>query len=920
MKSWIPALRVARREARRSKGRSLLVIALIGLPVLLLSFFVATYDMHELTPAERLDRTIGQADARIAKYVDGPLEQDPVSEGWSAVDGRLTRAATAEDLLAALPPGSRLTRVGGGPVDMHAPYGIGTTNGHSMDLADPMVRGIVNLVSGTLPQRDDEVAINDAVADWLKVGIGDTVRTVSPERTFTVTAFVEFPDSLHGNIVFRPGQVFTDGQWLADSPSPLTWPDVQNLNRHGIVALSRAVVLDPPPVQWAYGRDEGPQVEEIALSVVVVGLIVLEVVLLAGPAFAVGARRRSRDLALVAAAGGTPKQLRRIVLADGVVLGAIAAVGGVLGGMLLAALLRPVVEQYLIGARAGGLRFYLPAQAAIIALSIGTGLLAALVPAFTAARQDVVAVLAGRRGITRSRKRWIVFGLVMAAAGAATAMLGAAAGRSSSVVLTGVIVGELGLVLLTPALVGLISRLGRLLPLAPRIALRDTARNRGSAAPAISAVMAAVAGAVSIGAFVGSEQQYSIDNYRPVLPVGNFGVRYVGGETGTPPDWAKVHDAVQRIVPQARLQPYQGVTCAWQTAPQPAQPAAGPTPAPASPAPTGTPVPTPPVDTTDPVNEVDRCTIDMFIPPVNQCPYWQYQPDGAEPDWDAIRADARCNDQGYNVLQFMIVDDGDTLGALTDAGPEAISAAKRTLAAGGVVVTNPLYLVDGKVELTPLNGRIVGDMEDEPKVGVPGTYLAGVAGFTLMVPPALAEELGFGLRQDGIVGDGHTPDANESQALEGALHDLAAAETTNLFIETGAQYRPEPIIWILGVIAALIALGAAGVATGLAGAESRADLVTLAAVGASPGVRRRLSLSQSGVISGLGALLGVLAGLGTAYALILALNTTSAYGGSFPLRLVLPWSSLAIVAAVPLIAMAGAGLLTRSRLPVERRL
>ena len=38
------------------------------------------------------------------------------------------------------------------------------------------------------------------------------------------------------------------------------------------------------------------------------------------------------------------------------------------------------------------------------------------------------------------------------------------------------------------------------------------------------------------------------------------------------------------------------------------------------------------------------------------------------------------------------------------------------------------------------------------------------------------------------------------------------------------------------------------------------------------------------------------------------------------MRLFLPWQTIAIVLAVPLLAMAGAGLLTRSRLPIERRL
>ena len=45
MRSWLVALRIARREARRAKGRTALIVAMIALPVLALTFAAATYDM-----------------------------------------------------------------------------------------------------------------------------------------------------------------------------------------------------------------------------------------------------------------------------------------------------------------------------------------------------------------------------------------------------------------------------------------------------------------------------------------------------------------------------------------------------------------------------------------------------------------------------------------------------------------------------------------------------------------------------------------------------------------------------------------------------------------------------------------------------------------------------------------------------------
>src|SRR4029450_12088059 len=104
-------------------------------------------------------------------------------------------------------------------------------------------------------------------------------------------------------------------------------------------------------------------------------------------------------------------------------------------------------------ARCGGLRVFPAPLAALVGLAVATGVLAALVPAWIAARQDVVAALAGRRGITRSRRGWGGLGRGWGAPGAGTLAAGARR-ASATVILTGLAVGELGLILCTPALVG----------------------------------------------------------------------------------------------------------------------------------------------------------------------------------------------------------------------------------------------------------------------------------------------------------------------------------------------------------------------------------------------------------------------------------------------------------------------------------
>jgi putative ABC transport system permease protein len=153
-----------------------------------------------------------------------------------------------------------------------------------------------------------------------------------------------------------------------------------------------------------------------------------------------------------------------------------------------------------------------------------------------------------------------------------------------------------------------------------------------------------------------------------------------------------------------------------------------------------------------------------------------------------------------------------------------------------------------------------------------------------------------------------------TQAEEDAARDAlnAAGITSELTVERG--YVSEFGLGLLALVlgAGVITLGAAGIATGLAQADARADHATLAAVGADPRLRRSLAALQALVIAGIGTALGVAVGFLPAVALI---------GAIASLQLILPWVPLlALLVGVPLLAAGAAWLCTRSRLPMDRRL
>ncbi|GAA1645746.1 ABC transporter permease [Actinoplanes couchii] len=885
--SWRTALRIARRGMIRAKGRSALVVAMIAVPVCGLGYAAASYDMFTLTPAEQATRVMGQADAIVRPIRSDPIVQDAIGEYWQPVvereDDFLATGVTEEQMLALLPDGTRLVPFRENTLNLlTATGGLVEAEMTELDLADPIHRGRAELLDGRAPTAPGEVAMSRAARERY----GDTVRTPDGSRVWTAVGTVEFPADLGERLVVAPGGLPVPpglNVWLADTPDPVLWSGVRDLNSSGVMVTSRAVLIDPPdpsevPVQGGTGENT-----TLSLVPVVVGLAVLEIVLLAGPAFAVGARRRQRSLALVAANGGTRAHLRRIVLADGLLLGLAGAVIGLVIAVLLAALGRPLAEELLVGARAGGYRFDPPMLTGIVVLAMVTGLLAAAVPAFTAARADVVTALTGRRGVVRSKRRWVLAGLALAACGAAIAVLGVRTVEVQLIVV-GLAVVQIGLVLCTPALVGLVARLGAMLPAAPRIALRDTARNRASAAPAIAAVMAAVAGTVAIGVYLTSTVDRNRNDHQQLLPMGYVAVNFgLGSDTYTARTPELARAALGAALPGAGLTEVSETVCRY-----------------------------------------DRTSTGCQLVPVRTaaqtCPGDEHPP-ATPAEVDALTADPRCagsrigSGLAYPVFISMI-GGRDTVAAVTGASGSVLDEAAAVLDRGGVVVRDPFLIDDGLVTVA------VSDPENatERTLTAPGYLLdpATHPGGNIL-SAALAEKAGFDVVVTGLVAA--TTAEPPTRTVDGLNAALAAAGTRSPVVESGPVGDENPLLYVLAAASALITLGAAAVATGLAAADGRADLSTLAAIGASPGIRRLLSISQAGVIAGLGSLLGVTAGVGSGFAVLAATNLsrTAEWPPPSPYPLSVPWLNLLSILIVPVVAMLGAGLLTRARLPIERR-
>ncbi|MFJ8042964.1 FtsX-like permease family protein [Kitasatospora sp. NPDC096147] len=935
--SWRVALRIARRDALRAKGRSALVIAMIALPVLGVTGADVVFRSAQLEPEQKIVRLMGEADAVVSAYGRGMTVVQPPNpnEGAAADMPREGEKPTAEQqrsldtepaglLAALLPAGSRLTPLGSGEsVAASTKEGMLRTSVLEADLTDPVWTGHTVLTGGRAPVAANELAASREFLKLSGLRIGDTTTLKGLEgRPFTITAEVEYPGELtFTQLVLRPGSAppiarpdtgpFGGGKWMVRMPAgtELAWPKVLELNKYGFAVTSKAVLLDPPPrseVPFYQRQGTGaPMIDATALAVLatVVGMALLEIVLLAGPAFAVGARRSRRQLGLLAAGGGDRKHVRAVVLGGGVVLGLAGAVVGLVLAVLLVAATRPWLED-LAGRRFGSFDLMPLDLLGIVVVGLVTGLLAAVVPAVQASRQDVVEALTGRGSVKPPNRRLAVLGLLMVAGGAALALLGAQLVDRTLAVLGGSIIAELGMVACTPMLVGQFGKLGRWLPLSPRLALRDSVRHRGRTAPAVAAVMAAVAGSVAVGIYTASSDAEHRRDYSAVLPSGAVLLSTGYGESRDKAVYALQQGVLEQTLPE--LGPRGEVFQAGYKGE---------------------------------LYQQGSGRLELALPKDLRCP--ADDPSArqlGEQETDALRRDARCKDPvGLYVNAIggqLLVGDATALANLTGVRDPAAAAA---LAAGKVIVFDAAYLKDGKAALvltepepeaarTPsglaqaADGTLAAVRSESHEIAVDAALFApAVKNAGSFASPETAKRLGLVTSLAGTVWQPPTvPSSGQEQK---AVAALAKTGDSNFTVERG--YRGEVGLEVLALtgFAGLVALGAAGIATGLAAADSQRDLATLAAVGATGGIRRRLSGFQCGAIAAMGAVLGAICGVVPAVALR-KIEAMPVYPGESAREavIVFPWAELGLtVVVLPVVAVGLAMLFTRSRLGMLRR-
>ncbi|HEX3826484.1 MAG TPA: FtsX-like permease family protein [Sporichthyaceae bacterium] len=615
MSARIATLRLARREILRHEWRSLLIVLLILIPVAAGTCFDIVWRTSNSRQALE-EQVFGGADAIVGRRI-----------------GQSHQYATDAPILAALPPGTRAVgqSINDG-ITLSAPghqtYSYLLVTDH---LDDPLLRNRAQLASGRAPVAADEAAITPGVAHRLGLlshgalrpgatiayaaprgllpgpvpvnsGNRPTVSTLpGPTAPSKVVGLIREPFCLDCSLTVIPSASRIDSaetRTRADRFLLQLPPQYRGPHGRPLTALSALGVpvtrRDDRQIRQLLPLDSpGPSrahLEAVATGILVGGVGLLEIVLLAGTAFAVGARRQARELGLLAGQGASPRDLRRVVLAQGLLLAGLASAGGIAIGFGADRALRGIIEeqtnQVVIGTHFGWIELGLAAAVAFF-----SGLAAAALPAFAASRRPVTDALRERFAVTARRSRWRpLVGTVLVTVAALAAWAASAHARSIGVcyyrgeadgrllpeaascpqlpdhvhdtvsIVTAVFIGVAGLLMLMPAALAAVSRIARRLPATPRMAARDTARQCHRTGPATVAISVAVCGAVSLACLIDSGHEKPGEHLFATSPPHTLSLSVIVEFGEDPATLATAIAAAVAQLPGARVIPIAGAT------------------------------------------------------------------------------------------------------------------------------------------------------------------------------------------------------------------------------------------------------------------------------------------------------------------------------------------------------------------------
>lgn len=908
---WRVAARLARRQVRRTLASSLLIGTLMMLPIATMTAYTVVAASTIPSPAEQATVELGRMEAWIgvrglpgSGFWQAPTQ--PEFFGYPATLADEPGGSPVDDPTTLLPEGTQAMKVVAANVRAATPDGVTSMQAWTGQTWDPHFAGRFDVVDGRVPENADEMMATPAALSRLGIRIGDTITLADPARSLVVTGTMSaatLPSDVPALFLPSSVQVRGEPQWYLPDLA-LTWAQIQDLNEQGVIAFSRAVLLDPPDMRGTDAESASVDYWSTHSSIfMMLGAAALfsayVVVMLAGAAFAVSARRQQRSLAVAASVGASAGDLRRIVLLQGTTLGTIAGVVGVVIGIGAGAVVLALIDN---GSAAQFPGFHLPWEMiiAIVVLAVFVGTASAAMPAHTVARSDVLSALRGARRPQRPRPSHPIWGSVLVLLGLAitiAAVVVLAVVTDSSVswdsplrsvppwgVVIGPIVVQLGILLSGRWLLWTTARLLSPLGVGARLASRDAAANASRSVPAFGAIGATVfIGVFALSAVAMQNGQLARSWYYQA-PVGSLAITYMPAGTGgqTPLDDEQIADA------GAAARDLADASGAPRTAVVARQPELWS------------------VDTADiPADRIRALAIlpDDFLIDVDR-PFMTGSQDPSDPI-SVIDADELETALGVRLSTAQLAAYRD--GAAISADPRFVTDQSITVSAwtwaqaldGGLpsniwpesprmpawetpIWTERLPAISLDLPLQPVLVAISPETAD--RLGITAEPRVVIAGFDAPVPVDVRDRIGA-----------------HAETLSSSSWTLTAGWSDG---------PPDDTMWMAPIIAAVatLVLGASAVALSLARFERRPDDATVSAVGGSDDLRRRIGFWQGLIIAGFGTLTGAVAGILPPLGMAM-----QSLGLLLPADI--PWTVLAVLAVALPLAIAAVSWLVPPRHP-----
>lgn len=811
------AWRLATRSLRVAWGRSLLVVALLAVPLAAALVALTLRQSAELPIETRVEAVMGQASAVL---VHPSLTVTPSAESIARAETELGAALGRSIRLEAEVGGGVPLRVSDREVDTYL-YGLAESKLHD---------GLFTVLEGSWPSGPDSVALSESAAALTGAQVGDSVALGDePRSRATVSGIAAIPTDRARKFMFadpdlalslvKAGQDEPQVAAQEDRAGTVVWYPESDLTGAELRTLSGSESWQVKSRSYVRSQLEADQSSSVGgtdevktLIVAVFGALMIELFMLVVAIYMVMIGSLRREFALLAVVGSSPRQRTRILIIQGILTGVAASAVAIAVAWVAALAAAPYVAR-----RSNQVWDRIHPDWQLSLLLLGVAALTPPLAAWACGRVDAKNVLACVVGVEQNRvpgRALVLSAWAASVVGGALVIFGAVA-RLGGFTFLGAVVMTVAAALWLRRLLGVAggrSDGGSI--------LRRLARRLASLYPARSATVAGVVGSLLVvfGLVLTSYGGMSVQALRSYVPATPEGSLFLYAESRVSPATVAAVEAELGDAPLVQM--------GLALGPRPAQPPGQ-----------------------EPYTGWGAIEV---ASPFSRCL------NGQGPEPGEGRTPAGCSiETGFPELyQSPTLHTIDATGLSTAIGRPLTAREKRDFADGVVMVTDDRLLADGRVRLdSPGAGRqVAGEF--------PASALQARSPYTAMPNAFVAAEalsdIGGEVAPNQVAWFAPVRGEAITDELESRIRAMVSAEIGSgsylLDVERGSPVAGIMQRMIAAGIAAMIfiAAGLALLIISLAAREMRPVMTALASAGTDKKTRAKVAGMHAVHVVGLG--------------------------------------------------------------------